>query len=101
MRSIEVEEFCCRPAELLESGESLSIEREGIRVGCYLPVQNGRGSHDRLTFPRKDTPEAREALERLERTLEAIYAETGMTEDEFADLLDPSKPFPYDVAARG
>jgi hypothetical protein len=42
-------------------------------------------------------PESRAIIERLQETLQQIYAETGMTEDEFADLLDPSKPFPYDL----
>ena len=34
--------------------------------------------------------------EELSQLLQRVYAETGLTEDEFADLLDPSKPFPYD-----
>jgi hypothetical protein len=42
-------------------------------------------------------PESRAIIERLQGTLQAIYARTGMTEDEFIDLLDPSKPFPYDL----
>jgi hypothetical protein len=101
MRSVKVEEFCERPAEFLENGESLWIERDGERIGYFVPVQNGRATNGRVEFPRKDTPEAREALERLERTLQAIYAETGLTEDEFANLMDPSKPFPYDDPSRG
>jgi hypothetical protein len=34
--------------------------------------------------------------EKLQQTLDAVYAETGLTEDELVDLLDPKKPFPYD-----
>ncbi|MEP0754899.1 hypothetical protein [Coleofasciculus sp. FACHB-T130] len=29
-------------------------------------------------------------------SINRILAETGMTKDEFADIFDTSKPFPYD-----
>jgi hypothetical protein len=96
MRSVQLEEFSRRPSEYLESGESLSIERDGVRVGYYLPAQNGQVAHAGLAFPRKDTPEAREAMEQFKQVVQDLLDQTGLTEDELADLLDPKKPFPYD-----
>jgi hypothetical protein len=96
MRSVKLEEFCDRPGEYLGSGELLSIEQDGVRVGHYLPAQNGRVASTQVAFPRKDSPEAREALEQWRRVVQELREQSGLTEDELADLLDPKKPFPYD-----
>lgn len=42
-----------------------------------------------------------ENMERLEQLIAQVLARTGMSEDEFADLFDLSKPFPFDAADRG
>jgi hypothetical protein len=44
----------------------------------------------------KARPGAREVIEALDASLQKIYDETGMTEDEFADLMDPKIEFPWE-----
>jgi hypothetical protein len=102
MRSVQLDEFSRRPAEYLESGESLSIERDGRVIGRYVPVSNGTGREVRTTgtieiaWPRATEEERREALARFDEAVEQVLAESGMTREELADLLDLSRPFPYD-----
>lgn len=43
---------------------------------------------------KRDEEKVRQALDRLGATVDRILAETGMTEDELADLFDLSKPLP-------
>ena len=85
MRNIDVSEFSEHVAEYLYGGQPLAVEQEGRTLGYYLPV------------PRANEDEVREALHRLGETVERILAETGMTEDEFANLFDFNRPFPYDT----
>ncbi len=103
MKRIGAHEFERRVAQILDESEMLSIERDGRVIGHYIPVPNGPAGNG-ATGPeesRHADAETRAAIERLERVLEGIYARTGMTEDELADVLDPSKPFPYDREAGG
>ena len=108
MKRVPADEFAEHAAEYLKSDESLEIERDGQVVGRYLPVPhtvngtatNGHDTngHDANRDTRNVDPEKHATMEQLRRTLKAIYDETGLTDDEFADLLDPKKPFPYDKA---
>jgi len=103
VRNVDLEEFCHRPSEYLEGGESLSIERGGRVIGRYVPVPNGNtgdGTGRETAAPANDE-ESRRAFGRLARAWAEVRAQTGLTEDELAELLDPSKPFPYDDPPRG
>ncbi|HZO32693.1 MAG TPA: hypothetical protein VFH48_42655 [Chloroflexota bacterium] len=98
MKRVAAEEFARHVAEYLEGSEPVSVEKDGEVIGRYVPAQNGHapngvGSDEGR---RRKRAEARAAFERLQLVLQGIYARTGMTEDELVDLLDPSKPFPYD-----
>lgn len=108
MKRVPAEDFARHAAEYLEGSEPISVERDGEVIGCYVPAANGHvlngtqstrqsanGDDVELDWS-KVRPESRAIIERLQSTLQKIYAETGLTQDEFADLLDPSKPFPYD-----
>ncbi len=108
MKRVPAEEFARHAAEYLEGTEPVSVEKDGEIIGRYVPAPNGHApngiqsvgqpaSRDSVELDwSKVDPESRAIIERLQGTLQAIYARTGMTEDEFIDLLDPSKPFPYD-----
>lgn len=110
MKRISADEFAAHAAEYLRSDEPLEVEQDGRVIGQYRPGATVQAGEDALTpspcYAANGTaaaklnwsvdPQKHDALEALDRLLKQIYAETGMTEDEFADLLDPKKPFPYD-----
>ncbi|MBW4650327.1 MAG: hypothetical protein KME06_16810 [Kastovskya adunca ATA6-11-RM4] len=84
MKHVEVEKFKTRSLDYLTGNEPLAIVQDGEVVGHYYPKK------------RTKQEEVKRAVERLDRAVKQALAETGMTEDEFADLFDLSKPFPYD-----
>jgi hypothetical protein len=45
----------------------------------------------------RGNPRSSKALEEFDRAIEQVLAESGMTRDELADLLDLSKPLPRDT----
>jgi hypothetical protein len=105
---VPADEFARHAAEYLEGTEPVSVERDGEVIGRYLPTPNDHGSNGTSStsqipsLPHGDLdwstvrPESRATLERLRRVLQDVYTETGMTENELADYLDMSKPFPLD-----
>src|SRR4051812_12273604 len=99
IKRVAADEFAEHAAEYLSGDEPITVEKDGEVVGRYIPEPNGHTANGVSTIQRarKDSPEARASYDRLRQTLEDIYARTGMTEDEFADLFDLTKPFPYDV----
>ena len=109
MKRVPADEFAKHVSQYLEGSEIVSVEKDGEVIGRYVPVPNGHaldqtptsrqpGNGDEIELDwSKVRPESRANIERLQSTLRAIYARTGMTEDELVDLLDPSKPFPYDL----
>jgi len=98
MKRVPADEFARHAAEYLEGSETVSVEKDGEVIGRYVPAPNGHvvdganGDDDRD----RKRGEARAAFGRLQQVLQRVYARTGMTEDELVELLDPSKPFPYD-----
>jgi hypothetical protein len=82
MKRVSVEEFRDNVSRYLVGMESVVVECDGRTVGHYLPTK------------RVNSEESRKAIDELERTAERILAETGMTEDELADLFDFKKPLP-------
>lgn len=85
MKRIDVDEFVANPARYLWSREGFEVMHDGRAIGYYLPR------------PRFTPEEKQEAMDRLQATIARVLEETGMTEDELADLFDLTKPFPYDV----
>ena len=99
MKRVPADEFARHAAEYLEGTESVSVEKDGEVIGQYLPTPNGHVMNGPVSDEerRRNKAELREHFARLRGVLQEIYAETGMTEDEFADLFDTTKPFPYDL----
>jgi hypothetical protein len=102
MKRVPAEEFARHAADYLEGSEPVVVERDGEVIGRYVPSPNDHATNGVHTAAadeerRRKKAEAAAAFERLHKTLQSIYAETGLTEDEFADLMDPGKPFPYDI----
>ena len=98
MKRVPADEFARHAAEYLEGSETVSVEKDGEVIGSYVPAPIGHAPNgmDADADRSRRRAEARAAFERLQHVLQGIYARTGMTEDELVDLLDPSKPFPYD-----
>jgi hypothetical protein len=105
MKRVRAEVFAKHAAEYLEGTETVAVEKDGEVIGRYVPTPNGYASNG--TVPengaisdkerRRRKAESRAAFARLRSVLQEVYKETGLTEDEFADLMDPGKPFPYDL----
>lgn len=84
MKHIGVREFKDHANGLLSADEPLIIERHGRAIGAYIPFQE------------PDKAAAARASEALAATLAALYASTGLTEDELVatfmhDLDDETK----------
>lgn len=85
MKQVAVSELQEKAAVILTGSEPLAIEHNGEVVGFYYPKK------------RSKPEEVERAVKQLSETVQRVLAETGMTEDELADLFDTSKPFPYDA----
>ena len=99
MKRVPADEFARHAAEYLGGTEPVSVEKDGEVIGRYVPTPNGHAANSIVSDEErlKNKAELRAHLEELRGVLQEIYAETGVTEDEFADLFDTKKPFPYDL----
>ena len=91
MKRVSLDEFVEHAAEYLAGEEQLEVESDGHTLGYYRPIPVRARE---LTVRRGPKPGTKEAMERLERTVQRVLEETGLTEDELADLFDLNKPFP-------
>jgi antitoxin (DNA-binding transcriptional repressor) of toxin-antitoxin stability system len=71
MKSVGVRELKAQANALLNANEALIIKRHGQPIGAYIP------------FQKADKAAAARSADKLAATLDAIYAETGMSEDQF------------------
>lgn len=76
MEHVGVRDFRDRATRYLKGGEPLAIERHGEVIGYYLPVR------------RKDPEEVRRRLNAFEEALEGFLAESKLTEDDLAELIE-------------
>ncbi len=70
MKRVGIREFKDKATALIAEEKGLVIERHGKPVGFYIPLV------------KKDKAQAKEAVEKLERTIEDVLERTGMTRDE-------------------
>ncbi len=76
MKRVGIREFKDKVTALIAEEKGLVIERHGKPVGFYIPLV------------KKDKAQAKEAVEKLERTIESILERTGMTREEFEAAWD-------------
>jgi antitoxin (DNA-binding transcriptional repressor) of toxin-antitoxin stability system len=81
VQQIGIREFRDRATQYLAGAQPIAITRHGRVIGFYIPVPPDREETDR-------------ALQRLAETVERVRRETGMSEDELANLFDLRKPLP-------
>ena len=90
MRRVGESEFLERVEYYLLGEEAIAVERNGEIVGYYMPVPQEHV--EKVPLPRRDIEEARLAQERLNRAVEQVLAESGMTEEELSAYFDLNRP---------
>jgi hypothetical protein len=82
MKNVGVREFRDHGTRYLLGGEPVAVSEHGQVIGIYyFPVKRDEGRVER-------------ALDKLGGTVQKILEETGTTEDELVEFLDPKRPPP-------
>ncbi len=81
MKEVGVREFRDHATRYLSGTDPIAVTKNGHIIGVYTPVK-------------RDYEKRKRALDELGKTVNRILEETGMTEDELADLFDINKPLP-------
>jgi hypothetical protein len=81
LKNVGVREFRDHATTYLSGSDPVAVSKHGQVIGFYIPVEG-------------DREQARRAIERLGRSVEEILEETGMTEDELAQLFDLRRALP-------
>jgi hypothetical protein len=80
MRHVGVREFRDKATTYLSGNEILTVEKHGQPIGYYIPA------------PRASQEKIHQDLKELAAAVQRALDETGMSEDELADLFDLNKP---------
>ncbi len=89
MKRVGVREFRDHATQYLASGEVLAVERHGRAIGFYIPVSPA------------PEEERQRAVTQLGIAVERLLAESGLSEDELAAVLDRAQPAPAEPALPG
>jgi antitoxin (DNA-binding transcriptional repressor) of toxin-antitoxin stability system len=81
MKNVGVREFRDHATSFLSAGEPLAVSKHGRVIGFYIPVE-------------RDHDEVKTALARLGEVVEDVLKQSGMSEEEFAQLFDLRRPLP-------
>ncbi|MHB8296460.1 MAG: hypothetical protein ACYDH5_17970 [Acidimicrobiales bacterium] len=81
LKNIGVREFRDHATTYLSGPDPVAVSKHGHVIGFYIPVE-------------RDHEAATRAVEQLGHTVEKILEETGMTEEELAQLFDLRRPMP-------
>ncbi len=75
LRSVGVREFRDHATAYLSGSDPVAVSKHGRVIGFYIPVQRDEGEVER-------------ALARLGETVGQVLSETGLPEEELAELFD-------------
>lgn len=81
LKTVGVREFRDRATAYLSGTEPVAVSKHGHVIGFYLPVE-------------RDQDHVRRALDKLGRSVEKVLAETGLSEEELAELFDLRRSLP-------
>ena len=81
MKTVGVREFRDHATSYLAGSEPVAVSNRGTVIGFYIPLH-------------ADRQEAQRALERLGARVQQILADTGMSEEELAELFHLRAPRP-------
>lgn len=79
MRNVGIKELKNQASHIVNSGETVIIEKYGRPVGLYIPLG---------ASPRSDKMQAYQLAENVGRIMAEIAAQNGLTPDELADELE-------------
>jgi hypothetical protein len=82
VQRITIHEFSKDAGRYLAGDNAVVVEQDGETVGYYVPIA-ARGRQNES-----------DAFDRLEKTVQRVLAETGLTEEELSRLFDLSEPIP-------
>jgi hypothetical protein len=81
LKSVGVREFRDHATAYLSGSDPVAVSKHGHVIGFYIPVD-------------RDPEQVQRAMEKLGNTVERILEETGMTEDELAELFELRQSLP-------
>lgn len=81
LKSVGVREFRDHATAFLSGTDPIAVSKHGQVIGFYIPVE-------------RDREQATRAIEQLGRTVERLLEDTGMSEDQLAELLDLRRALP-------
>lgn len=81
VKSIGVREFRNNASTYLSGSETIAVNRHGKVIGFYIPLE-------------RDEDEVRRAVAKLGAAVGQVLEETGMTEEELAQVFDLRRPMP-------
>lgn len=79
LRNVGVREFRNNASAYLSGSEPIAVNRHGKVIGFYIPIE-------------RDEDEILRAVAKLGSTVEKVLDESGMNEEELAQLLDLRQP---------
>jgi len=74
VKTVGVREFRDHATRYLAGAEPIAVTNRGVVIGVYIPLQ-------------RDHEQTERALKQLGAKVQQILADTGMSEDELADLF--------------
>lgn len=75
VKTIGVREFRDHATSYLSGSEAIAVSKHGRVIGFYIPID-------------RDEEDVRRAVARLGETVNSVLKESGLTENELADLFD-------------
>lgn len=81
LKNVGVREFRDHATTYLAGSDPVAISRHGQVIGFYIPVE-------------RDPAQVQRAVEKLGSTVDRILEETGITEEELAQLFDLRRSLP-------
>ena len=81
LKSVGVRDFRNNASTYLSGSDPIAVNRHGKVIGFYIPLE-------------RDDDEVRRAVTKLGSTVEKVLEESGMTEEELAQLFDLRQPMP-------
>ena len=75
LKNVGVREFRDHATQYLSGSDPVAVSKHGRVIGFYVPLQ-------------RDEDEVERAVAKLGETVGQVLADSGLTEDELAELLD-------------
>ena len=81
VKSVGVREFRNNASTYLSGSDPVAVNKHGQVIGFYIPLE-------------RDQDEVRRAIAKLGVTVEKVLEDTGMSEEELAQLFDLRRQLP-------